>query len=111
MTFLHVIAISLLVLAVVRSLQHRLRRTVNVWPNLPWKPPYAPDFESQDLQLPSGAAAFTVEAINARRTRAEAIRAVDNTEFIPDMYAYRCKVCSTIHVNWHDAFNCHKGFS
>lgn len=110
LTLLHVIAISLLCLAFTRTLRlRRGRRATTVRPIARWTPPYAPEFATGALSPSSVASDYTAEAINSRRVAGEKQREEDNTEFIADLLAFRCKVCLVVYVKWLDAFHCHKG--
>lgn len=78
------------------------------WLNRQWTPPYAPEFAPLNFQSRPALDELSVEGVAARRAAIERMAARDNTEFIPDLLAHRCKACSTIYVQWHDAFECHK---
>lgn len=107
-----VLAICLLCLALVRSLQHRRRYQVFIArPVSGWTRTHAPEIASPEHPRAAPAGDFTVEAIQERRAQIAAHRSRDNTEFVADMVAHRCKVCSTIYVRWIDAFECHQGSS
>lgn len=107
MSMLVVIAICCVGLALVRSLQRPYRMSFTRQISN-WTPPYAPHFETATVNQPAGSE-FTPMAVSARRAAAKRISATDNTEFVPDLFAYRCKICSTLHAHWLSAFECHKG--
>lgn len=99
---LTIIAICCLSLALMRSLQQRHRVSDTQLP-----PSWTPWSQSNTVKEPKGSE-YTAAAVNARRMRAKEIQATDNTEFIHDLFAYRCKACSKMYVSWVDAFECHK---
>lgn len=106
---LTIIAICCLSLALMRSLQQRHRVSDTQSPPS-WTPLYTPWSQNNSVKEPKGSE-FAATAVNARRMRAKEIQATDNTEFILDLFAYRCKACSKMYVSWVDAFECHKGSS
>lgn len=106
---LTVVAICCVSLALVQSWRYQRLYQMSVTCSISnWTPHYAPHFKMLNVDQPVGNG-FTVEAIGARRAAAERIRALDNTEFILDSFAYRCKICSALYADWLDAFECHKG--